>query len=322
MRNKQLNSLLSYYAKLLLITSIIIISYGIFLQVRETSRFTRTITNIEENEDTYSVSVTPVDEKSKIYNHNNSKKQNYQTRTSAEILPIPKMAEKNEILRKEIESKYDVLVFYGKETNGYKVNYEGSLIEAKSIKDESIINEQLITLNDTLSLYPENLFKEIKDGGIPLKIYLVDSYSDIGITGITDSSNSFANISISAMYPFQESFYHESYHYIERYLFKKGANFNSWALLNPQEFQYGTIRNDWSYTTSFSASASFVNNYAQSAAAEDRASTFEYMMAPTKASCLNNNTAVWKKAKYMALMIETVLDSVKEEKTEYWERYL
>ena len=105
-------------------------------------------------------------------------------------------------------------------------------------------------------------------------------------------------------------------------MFKKGANFNSWDILNPKEFQYGVIKNDLSYSSTFREDAAFVNNYAQTDASEDRASTFEYMMASNKAICLNKNSVIWNKARYLALTIETVLDSVSPRVMEYWERYL
>ena len=46
------------------------------------------------------------------------------------------------------------------------------------------------------------------------------------------------------------------------------------------------------------------------------------MMAPSKASCLNNGNVVWKKAKLMSDTIDLVLSSVRPDVTEYWERYL
>ena len=66
----------------------------------------------------------------------------------------------------------------------------------------------------------------------------------------------------------------------------------------------------------------FVNNYAQIAATEDRASTFEYMMADTKASCLNKNNTVWYKATYIAMTMESVFDSIDPDTVEYWERFI
>ena len=113
------------------------------------------------------------------------------------------------------------------------------------------------------------------------------------------------------------------YHYLENFITKfKGANYNSWNTLNLSNFTYGSARSDLSYNRTYSEDAYFVNNYAQTSANEDRASTFEYMMFTNKASCLNANKPVWKKAKFMSQLLEKYLESVKPEVTEYWERHL
>ena len=212
---------------------------------------------------------------------------------------------------------------YGKETNGYEV----AGVTTTSIEDQNTVNEQLTKLKKTLEMYPKGLFTEIKNGGIPLTIILIKSYSEPTITGVTDSSYSYANISIASEHPFEESFFHESYHFIERYLFKRGATFNNWDSLNPEGFTYNshsTGNNELSYNHTYSQTAPFVNNYAQTAGAEDRASTFEYMMSSSKASCLNYGTIVWQKADNMAQTIRLILSSVqaipKGQVT--WEQYL
>ena len=232
--------------------------------------------------------------------------------------PPPTIEETNNSFRRQIENTYGVTVKYGSETNGYSVDG----IATTPIYDSNKITSALNELNYSLSLYPNGLFTEIKNGGIPLTILLVSNYSDMSITGVTDSDYSSATISIATIYPFGESFYHESYHYIERYMFKRGANFLTWNYLNPEGFAYGIIRNDYSYANTFAESAPFVNNYAQTDAAEDRASTFEYMMAASKASCLNYGTTVWQKASLMAENMDAVLNTVRPDVREYWERYL
>lgn len=224
----------------------------------------------------------------------------------------------NNELRKEIEHTFNINVKYGTETENYIV----ANIATDPITNPSVINNSLIRLKNVLSLYPSGLFDEINAGGIPLTIYLVNNYSEENITGVTDSSYTYANISIAVKYPLEESFYHESYHYLERYMFKKGANFYTWNSINPEGFSYGTIYNDYSYSNNFLADAPFVNNYAQTDEKEDRASTFEYMMATSKASCLNNGQTVWKKAILMSRTIDAVFESVSPDVTEYWERFL
>ena len=105
-------------------------------------------------------------------------------------------------------------------------------------------------------------------------------------------------------------------------MFKKGASFTTWNSLNPQGFSYGNINNNLSYASTYSQDAPFVNAYAMTSAEEDRASTFEYMMAGSKASCLNYGTTVWKKSTVIKNMIETVYNTASPNTTEYWERYL
>ena len=227
--------------------------------------------------------------------------------------------EQNNSIRNSIQNSFGVNIKYGYEVAGYTVAGLGTV----PIENSDTINSQLNNLKNTLSQYPKGLFQEIKNGGIPLTIILISEYSEPSVTGVTDSSYSYANISIAAIHPFAESFYHESYHYIERYIFKKGQNFNSWDSLNPKSFQgWGVIDGNLSYAVTFSPDAPFVNNYAQTAPTEDRASTFEYMMADSKASCLNQGTYVWNKANRMAITMETVFNSVSPYNVERWEQYL
>ena len=295
------------YAKVVFVFSIALLFYGIFLEYEDSQKVIDPVSDV--------TTVTPSDGSEVVSNDNTN--DNVQNNTSVSTLD-----QVNDKLRKSIQDKYSVTVLYGSETEGYTVKNGDSTISTEPINNSTLVNSQLTRLNDTLSLYPKGMFKEIRDGGIPLTIVLINSYSENGVTGVTDSSYSYANISISAAYPFEESFFHESYHYIERYMFKKGANFNSWDSLNPSDFTYGTGYSKYSYSNTFDPMAPFVNNYAQTAATEDRASTFEYMMASSKASCLNEGNPVWKKATYMARTIDVVLNTVSSDKQEYWERYL
>ena len=100
---------------------------------------------------------------------------------------------------------------------------------------------------------------------------------------------------------------------LEKYMFKKKANFNSWDSLNPTDFEYNTIDGSLSYSNTFVESAPFVNNYAQTSAAEDRASTFEYMMANTKASCLNGQlNEATELNQNLKAQLETLQNDIKE----------
>ena len=315
----------NFYAKILFCISIVFFVYGFVLDFVSTHKLIDPIKNVHLIHRDSTISITTQDGSeivpgNTIENTDNNDSNRINNRRE-EIINNP-VDGVNYALREEIEKKYGLTIKYGSETDGYSIHTSSGTISTNSISNSEIIYKQLDSLKKVLSLYPNGLFQEIKKGGIPLTIMLIQDFSESSITGITDSSYSYANISISAIHDFEESFFHESYHYIERYMFKKGASFNSWSSLNPADFEYGTIYSGYSYNVTFSQDSFFVNNYAQTAATEDRASTFEFMMGSTKATCLNQNMPVWRKAKYMATTMDYVLKSATPSTIEYWERFL
>lgn len=224
----------------------------------------------------------------------------------------------NNDLRSSIQNRYGITVRYGAETNGYTVGGLSSIM----LSDANRINEVLNSLNYNLSLYPSGFFQETKQGDYSLTIYLLKRYSQENVTGITDSTTKNVVISLATDYSFVESLHHELYHYIEKYMFYRGANYTTWNSLNPVGFNYGKTNTAISYVNTQDPYASFVNIYAQTDEYEDRASTFEYMMSTSEASCLVTGTTIWKKAKYMCEQIDAVFQSVSPSVTEYWERYI
>ncbi len=359
-KNKQNN--VTYYARILIVVALTFLIYGAILDLNNDRRLYNPVTDITEKEEgTVNISTidnsevvpgnktkTTTNSADTIKNNNtNNTNQNTQTENQTtteqptqnntpaqpstpaqnnnqqqpqqEQQPyIPTLDETNNNLRNSIQNTYGITVKYGSETNGYTV----AGISTTPITNSTTVNAALTRLNQALSLYPSGMFSEIRNGGIPLTIMLINNYSENSVTGVTDSSYSYAVISIAVAYSFEDSFYHESYHYIERYMFKKGASFTTWNSLNPQGFSYGNINNNLSYASTYSQDAPFVNAYAMTSAEEDRASTFEYMMAGSKASCLNYGTTVWKKSTVIKNMIETVYNTASPNTTEYWERYL
>lgn len=318
-----------YYAKILIAISLALLCYGLILDIHNEVRLIdpqKGVKAINDNNGKY----TSIDKNNHNNNSNNNNNNNSEnssdnnsqnnSQTEWSQTNNSNLNDENDSIRKSIENKYDISIRYGSETEGYIVGGLSTTV----ISDSETINKSLNDLNTVLGLYPSGLFKEIKNGGIPLTIYLINSYSEELVTGATDSNYSFANISIAVAYPLDETFFHESYHYIERYIFKRGLTFNDlmWNNYNPPGFTYGSVINDYSYKNTLSENSYFVNNYAQTAAEEDRASTFEYMMAKSKASCLNTNMPVWKKATVMSKTIDGALNTVSPNVVEYWERHL
>lgn len=249
-------------------------------------------------------------------NNNNTINNNTSPKTNSST-PTPTYVDPNNQLRVNIENQYNVNIIYGTETNGYIVGGMSTI----AISDQNRIANALNSLRTCLSRYPSNLFNEIH-AVYPLNIYLIDRYSTPNVTGVTDSSNRTVNVSIATAYPFDVSLHHELYHYIEHYMFARGASFNTWNSLNPSGFNYGNVNTNLAYSRTLSPDAYFVNEYAMYSDAEDRASTFEYMTSGSKASCLNSGKPVNLKAKYMAQTMEYYINSVSPSVTEYWERFL
>ena len=230
----------------------------------------------------------------------------------------PSIETTNDNLRKSIENSYGITVKYGIETNGYTV----AGLSTVRLTDSNRINQLLNELNNNLALYPNGFFNETKQAGYTLTIYLIKQYSQANVTGITDSTTKNILISLATDYSFTESLHHEIYHYIEKYMYAKGANYTTWNTLNPVGFNYGNTNNSYSYVSTGNINASFVNNYAQTDQYEDRASTFEYMMDDTEAGCLQTGTPIWKKAKYISEQIDAVFQTVSPNVLEHWERYV
>ena len=112
-------------------------------------------------------------------------------------------------------------------------------------------------------------------------------------------------------------------HYIEHYIESAGGRFTAWNSFNPLDFTYGVENSSYSYSKTGTPGSYFVNNYAQTSANEDRASTFEYMTASVKYSCYDSNDyPIWKKSNYLSTMIETYFTTVSSSVVDYWERYI
>lgn len=335
-----------FLAKLLIFFSIVLIIFGVYLQfndnyVLDPKKDVTVVAGADDN-----ISVTPVD-KDDVESVDDKPEEVEQTtpvtptptpsQTPSVVKPSPSSTptpqqpvtppvqpttptidETNYTLRNEIETKYGITVKYGSEVSGYNVGGMSTTIISDATESRTALNN----LKSTLSLYPNGFFQEIANNGFPLTIYLIKRYSTANVTGVTDSTNRSIIISIATDYDFDDTLHHEVYHYIEKYIFSKGFRFTSWNTLNPADFTYGIINNNYAYSRVYSADAPFVNSYAQTDEYEDRASTFEYMMMPNKASCLNTGKPVWLKAKTMSEQIDYFLETVKPNVTEYWERFV
>lgn len=221
--------------------------------------------------------------------------------------------------RKQIEDTYGIKVLYGNETNDYVVGNIGT----NSITDTNVMKSALEQLNSALAMYPAGFFREFSKQNMTLNVYLIKNYTSENVTGVTDFSPRKTIISIAMDFPFADSFHHEMLHYIEHYIESAGGKFTAWNSFNPVDFTYGSENSSYSYSKTGTPSSYFVNNYAQTSANEDRASTFEYMTATVRYSCYDSNEyPIWKKSNYLSTMIETYFNTVSSSVIDYWERYI
>ncbi len=225
-------------------------------------------------------------------------------------------ADPNDSLRREIENKYNIEIKYGNEIGSYK---PGDISITAQVLDSNVIKDNLQKINSSLAVYPPGFFQETFNIGLSLKFYLIKSYSQNNVTGITDSRSPGIIISLSTDYNIVDSIHHEIFHYLENYLLNKNATFKTWNNFNPQEFNYSNVNKLLSCNNG--DNPYFINNYAQVSDYEDRASTFEFMMNDKLTNCfLYNNIRI--KAVSIATQLDMFFTSVSPNKVEYWERHI
>lgn len=245
-----------------------------------------------------------------------SNEENTPSKTTTEN--TPSIDSTNATLRSTIENTYGITVKYGNETNGYSVGG----YQTVPIRSSAEIYSALSALSNNLTLYPTNFFQEMRSGGLPLTLLLIQKYSSGNITGITERTKNGITISIAIDFPFEDSFNHETFHYMEHFINLKGGAFVNWNSYNPSDFTYGSFESKYVYDITFSENSYFVNSYAQTYEYEDRASTFEFMMAGSKISPLNTGKPIWVKARVMCETIDYYFNTVTSGNREYWERYV
>lgn len=314
--------------KIILLFSFILIFTGLFIYISDEKKY-------QENNNSQEIVYNPPPDNIKIDDTSKNTDASKSSPTTEEKKPAQNKPEpqKEEILEKNtplsieqrndrqrsiLETTYDIAIRYGEETRDYTIGGMGTT----TIDDPQVIKGVLDELETSLELYPDGFFREFSKKGLYLTIYLIDKYTTDNVTGVTDPRTNNVTISIATAYPFEDSFHHEVFHYIERYIKLNGGTFNSWEVFNPSNFVYGQENLDYSYANTLAVDSYFVNSYAETAADEDRASTFEYMMSNRKALFFEKDTPIMNKAKYIADVVDLFFTTVNSSTVEYWERYL
>lgn len=231
-------------------------------------------------------------------------------------------AEKNDEYRKQLQNKYSVKIAYKNELGNYTINGYGS----DKLNDDNKINNCLGEIDKTLKNYPNGFFKEMKDYGMPLTIYLVNSISG-NVSGLTDAKyKNDIKIMIAPASLFENTLNHEIMHYIDSYIKVKGYPIdinNTMKDVNPVGFTYGDTSNEYVYYFTSVDNAYFLSSYGKTNYLEDRAVIFSDLMTRTfTKDYYANGTPINKKAKLISLQIKEHFNTLSNTGRYYWDRFL
>lgn len=231
-------------------------------------------------------------------------------------------AEKNDEYRKQLQNKYSVKIAYKNELGNYTINGYGS----DKLNDDNKINNCLGEIDKTLKNYPNGFFKEMKDYGMPLTIYLVNSISG-NVSGLTDAKDkNDIKIMIAPASLFENTLNHEIMHYIDSYIKVKGYPIdinNTMKDVNPVGFTYGDTSNEYVYYFTSVDNAYFLSSYGKTNYLEDRAVIFSDLMTRTfTKDYYANGTPINKKAKLISSQIKEHFNALSNTGRYYWDRFL
>ena len=231
-------------------------------------------------------------------------------------------AEKNDEYRKQPQNKYSVKIVYKNELGNYTINGYGS----DKLNDDNKINNCLGEIDKTLKNYPNGFFKEMKDYGMPLTIYLVNSISG-NVSELTDAKDkNDIKIMIAPASLFENTLNHELMHYIDSYIKVKGYPIdinNTMKDVNPVGFTYGDTSNEYVYYFTSVDNAYFLSSYGKTNYLEDRAVIFSDLMTRTfTKDYYANGTPINKKAKLISLQIKEHFNTLSNTGRYYWDRFL
>lgn len=257
-------------------------------------------------------------------NNNTNINNNENTALPEEKPPVVEktQAEKNDEYRKQLQNKYSVKIAYKNELGNYTINGYGS----DKLNDDNKINNCLGEIDKTLKNYPNGFFKEMKDYGMPLTIYLVNSISG-NVSGLTDAKDkNDIKIMIAPASLFENTLNHEIMHYIDSYIKVKGYPIdinNTMKDVNPVGFTYGDTSNEYVYYFTSVDNAYFLSSYGKTNYLEDRAVIFSDLMTRTfTKDYYANGTPINKKAKLISLQIKEHFNTLSNSERYYWDRFL
>ena len=300
------------------------ILYAVWKKVenkKTSSKTEKTETNTNTNNNNSSTNTNKPNQNA---NNNTNINNNENTILPEEKPPVAEktQAEKNDEYRKQLQNKYSVKIAYKDELGNYTINGYGS----DKLNDDNKINNCLGEIDKTLKNYPNGFFEEMKDYGMPLTIYLVNSISG-NVAGLTDAKDkSDIKIMIAPASIFENTLNHEIMHYIDTYIKDKEYPIdinNTMKDVNPVGFTYGDTSNEYVYYFTSVDNAYFLSVYGKTNYLEDRAVIFSDLMTRTfTKDYYADGTPINKKAKLISSQIKEHFNTLSNTGRYYWDRFL
>lgn len=234
-----------------------------------------------------------------------------------EKMSIEEIENQNQKIVEEIKNKYDINVYLNEEKHS-EWDYD-----VKKEKLQSTIYVTLKELEETLDLFPKNIFTEMYEEEFEgFDIYIVGDITDGNINAYASNGNNRIYIVYETMFITQETIVHELMHTSEYRLFRHFIDLDDqWCKLNPENFEYNLENYDNEIIIQY-----FEREYGTKTILEDRAVTFEGMFSVGTGKIKNpswmESKQILKKAELLSKAFRESFPSVQNAENVIWEKYL
>ena len=198
-------------------------------------------------------------------------------------------------IAQEIEDEYGIIILIQEECDEVGIDAPFSFAHDIDLNSSTLdkamgydhLPDYLSYIQETLSVYPKDMFEPFRKYGGNLRILLVNAIREDGIqyypSGVTYSQDGWYNIYVGLIRFDIIVFQHELWHAFEHRITDEFPDaFSNWSVFNPEGFQY--LNEDYDNDNKPdidpslllpAESAWFARNYAVTNEQEDRATIFE-----------------------------------------------
>ena len=256
--------------------------------------------------------------------------------TEGENLPLEPLPEPDavqaglEAKADTLEEKYGLTILVGDQCDTQFDEFS-----ATQIADWDQVSMALDTLDEALSVYPENFIRQLRWDSIHgIQIQLISDLQADGSGRSGGGYNAFTQpqwghylMVMDIESSSQETYYHEMSHIIDSYLDwdaqqRADALYseNGWNQLNPSWFDGYTY--DYSQEQPLRSDGWFIDGYSTIRPTEDRARVLEYAMVSWGDWMFEDAPGLQKKLDYYCRCIRDAFDTTGWPQTTLWEQYL